>query len=314
MMINSRKVVMIGCGFVGSSSAFALMQSGLFSEMVLIDADQNRAEGEAMDISHGMSFASPMKIYAGGYDDISDAAIIVITAGANQKPDETRLDLIRKNAGIMKSIIGEIKKRDFGGILLIVSNPVDILTYIALKESDYPANRVIGSGTVLDTGRFKYELGEHLGVDSRSVHAFIIGEHGDSELAAWSNARVGGLPINDFCELRGHFNHEESMKRIFENVRNSAYEIIARKHATYYGIAMAVVRICAAIVRNEQSILPVSSLMTGQYGLDDVVLSIPAVVDANGIETVVPIELSESELRELKKSAEVLKGIIKENV
>lgn len=314
MMINSRKVVMIGCGFVGSSSAFALMQSGLFSEMVLIDADQNRAEGEAMDISHGMSFASPMKIYAGGYDDISDAAIIVITAGANQKPDETRLDLIRKNAGIMKSIIGEIKKRDFGGILLIVSNPVDILTYIALKESGYPANRVIGSGTVLDTGRFKYELGEHLGVDSRSVHAFIIGEHGDSELAAWSNARVGGLPINDFCELRGHFNHEESMKKIFESVKNSAYEIIARKHATYYGIAMAVVRICAAIVRNEQSILPVSSLMTGQYGLDDVVLSIPAVVDANGIETVVPIELSESELRELKKSAEVLKGIIKENV
>lgn len=314
MIINSRKVVMIGCGFVGSSSAFALMQSGLFSEMVLIDADQNRAEGEAMDISHGMSFASPMKIYAGGYDDISDAAIIVITAGANQKPDETRLDLIRKNAGIMKSIIGEIKKRDFGGILLIVSNPVDILTYIALKESGYPANRVIGSGTVLDTGRFKYELGEHLGVDSRSVHAFIIGEHGDSELAAWSNARVGGLPINDFCELRGHFNHEESMKKIFESVKNSAYEIIARKHATYYGIAMAVVRICAAIVRNEQSILPVSSLMTGQYGLDDVVLSIPAVVDANGIETVVPIELSESELRELKKSAEVLKGIIKENV
>ena len=314
MIINSRKVVMIGCGFVGSSSAFALMQSGLFSELVLIDADQNRAEGEAMDIRHGMSFASPMKIYAGSYDDISDAAIIVITAGANQKPDETRLDLIRKNAGIMKSIIGEIKKRDFGGILLIVSNPVDILTYIALKESGYPANRVIGSGTVLDTGRFKYELGEHLGVDSRSVHAFIIGEHGDSELAAWSNARVGGLPINDFCELRGHFNHEESMKKIFESVKNSAYEIIARKHATYYGIAMAVVRICAAIVRNEQSILPVSSLMTGQYGLDDVVLSIPAVVDANGIETVVPIELSESELRELKKSAEVLKGIIKENV
>lgn len=314
MIINSRKVVMIGCGFVGSSSAFALMQSGLFSEMVLIDADQNRAEGEAMDISHGMSFASPMKIYAGSYDDISDAAIIVITAGANQKPDETRLDLIRKNAGIMKSIIGEIKKRDFGGILLIVSNPVDILTYIALKESGYPVNRVIGSGTVLDTGRFKYELGEHLGVDSRSVHAFIIGEHGDSELAAWSNARVGGLPINDFCELRGHFNHEESMKKIFESVKNSAYEIIARKHATYYGIAMAVVRICAAIVRNEQSILPVSSLMTGQYGLDDVVLSIPAVVDANGIETVVPIELSESELCELKKSAEVLKGIIKENV
>ena len=312
MAVNSRKVVIVGCGFVGSASAFALMQSKLFSEMVLIDADQNRAEGEALDIGHGMAFASPMKIYAGSYDDISDAAIIVITAGANQKPDETRLDLIKKNAGIMKSIVGEIKKRDFKGILLIVSNPVDILTYIALKESGYPANRVIGSGTVLDTGRFKYELGEHIGVDSRSVHAFIIGEHGDSELAAWSNARVGGLPINDFCELRGHFNHEASMKKIFDNVKNSAYEIISKKHATYYGIAMAVTRICAAIVRNEQSILPVSSLMTGQYGLTDVVLSIPAVVDANGIETVVPIELSDSELQELRKSAEVLQGIIKE--
>ena len=268
------------------------MQSGLFSEMVLIDADTKRAEGEAMDISHGISFARPMQIYAGNYDDITDAAIIVITAGANQKPDETRLDLIKKNAAIMKSIVGEIKKRDFGGILLIVSNPVDILTLIALKESGYPSNRVIGSGTVLDTGRFKYLLGEHLDVDSRSVHAFIIGEHGDSELAAWSNARIGGLKVNDFCELRGHFNHEQSMKKIFENVRNSAYEIIERKHATYYGIAMAVKRICEAIVRNEKSILPVSSLMTGEYGLNDVVLSIPAVVDETGVQKVIPIELN----------------------
>lgn len=284
MKVNSRKVAVIGCGFVGSSSAFALMQSGLFSEMVLIDADTKRAEGEAMDISHGISFARPMQIYAGNYDDITDAAIIVITAGANQKPDETRLDLIKKNAAIMKSIVGEIKKRDFGGILLIVSNPVDILTLIALKESGYPSNRVIGSGTVLDTGRFKYLLGEHLDVDSRSVHAFIIGEHGDSELAAWSNARIGGLKVNDFCELRGHFNHEQSMKKIFENVRNSAYEIIERKHATYYGIAMAVKRICEAIVRNEKSILPVSSLMTGEYGLNDVVLSIPAVVGETGVQ------------------------------
>ena len=297
MKVNSRKVAVIGCGFVGSSSAFALMQSGLFSEMVLIDADTKRAEGEAMDISHGISFARPMQIYAGNYDDITDAAIIVITAGANQKPDETRLDLIKKNAAIMKSIVGEIKKRDFGGILLIVSNPVDILTLIALKESGYPSNRVIGSGTVLDTGRFKYLLGEHLDVDSRSVHAFIIGEHGDSELAAWSNARIGGLKVNDFCELRGHFNHEQSMKKIFEDVRNSAYEIIERKHATYYGIAMAVKRICEAIVRNEKSILPVSSLMTGEYGLNDVVLSIPAVVGATGVQKVIPIEVKEDELQ-----------------
>lgn len=314
MKVNSRKVAVIGCGFVGSSSAFALMQSGLFSEMVLIDADTKRAEGEAMDISHGISFARPMQIYAGNYDDITDAAIIVITAGANQKPDETRLDLIKKNAAIMKSIVGEIKKRDFGGILLIVSNPVDILTLIALKESGYPSNRVIGSGTVLDTGRFKYLLGEHLDVDSRSVHAFIIGEHGDSELAAWSNARIGGLKVNDFCELRGHFNHEQSMKKIFENVRNSAYEIIERKHATYYGIAMAVKRICEAIVRNEKSILPVSSLMTGEYGLNDVVLSIPAVVDETGVQKVIPIELNDEELAKLKDSANILKDIAKDYI
>lgn len=314
MKVNSRKVAVIGCGFVGSSSAFALMQSGLFSEMVLIDADTKRAEGEAMDISHGISFARPMQIYAGNYDDITDAAIIVITAGANQKPDETRLDLIKKNAAIMKSIVGEIKKRDFGGILLIVSNPVDILTLIALKESGYPSNRVIGSGTVLDTGRFKYLLGEHLDVDSRSVHAFIIGEHGDSELAAWSNARIGGLKVNDFCELRGHFNHEQSMKKIFENVRNSAYEIIERKYATYYGIAMAVKRICEAIVRNEESILPVSSLMTGEYGLNDVVLSIPAVVDETGVQKVIPIELNDEELTKLKDSANILKDIAKDYI
>lgn len=314
MKVNSRKVAVIGCGFVGSSSAFALMQSGLFSEMVLIDADTKRAEGEAMDISHGISFARPMQIYAGNYDDITDAAIIVITAGANQKPDETRLDLIKKNAAIMKSIVGEIKKRDFGGILLIVSNPVDILTLIALKESGYPSNRVIGSGTVLDTGRFKYLLGEHLDVDSRSVHAFIVGEHGDSELAAWSNARIGGLKVNDFCELRGHFNHEQSMKKIFENVRNSAYEIIERKHATYYGIAMAVKRICEAIVRNEKSILPVSSLMTGEYGLNDVVLSIPAVVDETGVQKVIPIELNDEELTKLKDSANILKDIAKDYI
>lgn len=314
MKVNSRKVAVIGCGFVGSSSAFALMQSGLFSEMVLIDSDTKRAEGEAMDISHGISFARPMQIYAGNYDDITDAAIIVITAGANQKPDETRLDLIKKNAAIMKSIVGEIKKRDFGGILLIVSNPVDILTLIALKESGYPSNRVIGSGTVLDTGRFKYLLGEHLDVDSRSVHAFIIGEHGDSELAAWSNARIGGLKVNDFCELRGHFNHEQSMKKIFEDVRNSAYEIIERKHATYYGIAMAVKRICEAIVRNEKSILPVSSLMTGEYGLNDVVLSIPAVVGETGVQKVIPIELNDEELAKLKDSANILKDIAKDYI
>ena len=307
--INSRKAAIVGCGFVGSSSAFALMESGLFSELVLIDVDRNRAEGEAMDIGHGISFAQQMKIYAGTYEDVKDAAIIIITAGAAQKPDETRIDLINKNATIMKSVINEIKKQDYNGVLLIVSNPVDILTYIAWKESGYPSNRVIGSGTVLDSGRFRYVLGEHLSVDTRSVHAFIVGEHGDSELAAWSNASVGGLPINDFCELRGYYNHTESMNKIFESVKNSAYEIIEKKQATYYGIAMAIKRICQTIVRDEKSILPVSSLVTGEYGINDVVLSLPAIVGKDGVEKIVPIQFNEEELNKLNESAEFLSSV-----
>ena len=308
--INLRKAVMIGCGFVGSATVFALMESGLFSEMVMIDADHERAEGEAMDISHGVPFARPMKIYAGSYDDIDDAAIIIITAGANQKPDETRLDLVHKNVRIFESIIPEIAKRDFKGILLIVSNPVDILTHVALKLSGYSENRVIGSGTVLDTARLKYMLGEHLGVDSRSVHAFIIGEHGDSELAVWSSATVSGVPLHSFCEMRGYYDHDSQTDRIYENVKNSAYEIINRKKATYFGVAMAVRRICEAILRDEKSILPVTTMLHGEYGIDDVMLSIPAIVGASGIERVVPISIDEEESVKLKESANTLKNIM----
>jgi len=310
--INQRKVGMIGCGFVGAATAFALMESGLFSEMVLIDADKDRAEGEAMDISHGLPFARPMKIYAGDYDDIADAAIIIITAGANQKTEETRLDLVQKNVAIFKSIIPEIARRNFDGIILVVSNPVDILTYVTLKLSGYTSNRVIGSGTVLDTARLKYNLGQHLEVDSRSVHAFIIGEHGDSELAVWSSATVSGVPINTFCEMRGHYNHDEAEVRIAEEVKNSAYEIIEKKKATYFGVAMAVRRICEAIIRDEESILPVSNLICGEFGITDVALSVPAIVGAKGVEEIVPISLDEDEMRKLKESAETLKGIIKE--
>lgn len=307
--VNIRKAAMVGCGFVGSSSAFALMQSGIFSEMVMIDVDKDRAEGETMDISHGLPFARPVKIYAGGYDDIVDAGVIIVTAGANQKPDETRLDLIHKNVEIFKSIIPEIAKRKCEGILLIVSNPVDILTYTAIRLSCFPERRVIGSGTVLDTARLKYLIGEHLDVDNRGVHAFIIGEHGDSELAAWSNANISGVKLSDFCEIRGHFAHEESEDRIYEEVKNSAYEIIEKKQATYYGIAMAVKRICECIIRNERSILPVSSMMHGIYGLEDVVISMPAIVGKDGVEEVIPISLDEEEQEQLKKSAEVLKKI-----
>ena len=309
--VNPRKAAVIGCGFVGSATAFTLMQSRLFSELVLLDVNMEKADGEAKDIAHGIPFAGQMKIYAGTYDDAADAAIIIITAGANQKPGETRLDLVQKNTAIYQSIIPEIVKRDFGGILLIVSNPVDILTYVALKLSGLPENRVLGSGTVLDTARLKYALGEHLGVDSRSVHSFIIGEHGDSEIAAWSSTNVSGIPLNDFCEMRGHFNHDAAMDAIAEKVKNSAYEIISKKQATYYGIAMSVKRICECIVRNERSILPVSAMMHGEYGIEDITLSMPAIVGIGGVETHVPIALSEEEAEKLVDSAKKLKEVAK---
>ena len=301
---------MIGCGFVGATSAFSLIQTGLFSEMVLIDANAKKAEGEAMDLSHGSAYLTPMNIYAGTYDDIVDAGIIVITAGANQKPNETRLDLVKKNVQIFKSIIPEIKKRNCEGILLIVSNPVDILTEVALKLSGFPSNRVIGSGTVLDTARLKYVLGKHLQVDPRDIHAYIIGEHGDSELVVWSGAQVAGIHINHFCELRGHFNHEEAMERLAQEVRDSAYEIIERKGATYYGVAVAVKRIATAIVKDEHAVLPVSSLMQGEFGLNDLCLSIPTVIGQNGVEKVVDIYLNNDENDKLQSSARALKEVL----
>ena len=310
---NVRKVVMIGCGFVGSACCFSLMQSGLFSEMVLIDADKAKAEGEALDISHGVPFSKPIKIYAGDYDDIKNASLIIISAGANQKPGETRLDLVKKNISIFKSIIPEIKKRDYKGILLIVANPVDILTTVAIKLSGLPESRVIGSGTVLDTARLKHELGNHLNVDPRSVHAFIIGEHGDSEIAAWSSVNISGIPLHNFCEMRGHFNHDEATKKIAEDVKNSAYEIISRKKATYYGIAMAVKRICEAIARDEKSILPISSMLHGEHGIEGISLSMPAIVGKDGVETLVPIQLNDEEESKLRLSAKTLQDILNQN-
>ena len=311
--VNFRKVAIIGCGFVGSASAFALMQSGLFKEIVLIDVDKKKAEGEAMDISDGIPYVRHMNVYAGDYDDIVDAYIIIITAGAGQKPGETRLDLVNKNIAIFRSIIPEISKRDCQGILLVVANPVDILTEVALKLSGFSENRVMGSGTVLDTARLKYKLGQQLEVDSRSVHAFIIGEHGDSEIAAWSSANISGIELDKFCEMRDYCEYEKATREIAEKVKNSAYEIIDRKQATYYGIAMAVKRICEVIVRDEKSILPVSSMLHGEYGINDVVLSMPTIVGKNGIEKLVPIPLNEEEQCALKKSAETLDKIMQES-
>ena len=310
--MNIRKAAIIGCGFVGAASAFSLMQSGLFSELVLIDVDRTRAEGEALDISHGLPFARPMQIYAGTYADLSDAAIVIVCAGAGQKPGETRLDLVRKNIEVFRNIIPQIAAVNQEAILLIVTNPVDVLTYAAVRFSGYPKNRVFGTGTVLDTARLKYLLGQHLQVDPRSVHAFIIGEHGDSEIAAWSGASVSGVPLRDFCEMRGHFDHESAMQDLAERVRTSAYRIIEKKQATYYGIAMSVRRICEAIVRDEKSVLPVSSVQHGMFGVEDVALSIPAVVGKDGVETTVPIELSDAETAALRRSAETLRQVIEQ--
>lgn len=309
-MMNPRKVAIVGCGFVGSSIAFSLMQKSIYSEMVLIDANHAKAEGEAMDLGHGLPYTASMDIYAGDYSDVGDCSLIIVTAGANQKPGETRLDLIEKNVGILKNILPQITATPFEGILMMVANPVDVLTYAAQRISGYPVTRVFGSGTVLDTARLKYVLGRHLDVDSRSVHAIIIGEHGDSELPVWSSANISGIDLNHFCELRGHYQHEDSMKRLYEDVRDSAYQIIERKGATYYGIAMAVARIAESLVKDEQAILPVSVELQGEYGLNGLALSIPSVIGKNGIEKVLEIPLSEDESAKLQFSAAQLKGFI----
>ena len=311
-MVNIQKAAVIGCGFVGSTIAYTLMQKGVFSEIVLLDANHPKAEGEAMDISHGLPFSHAMDIYAGTYEDISDAAVVIITAGANQKPGETRLDLVQKNAKIMRSVISDIKRVRCEGILMIVSNPVDILTYVALKESGFPKERVIGSGTVLDTARLKYLISEKLSVDSRNVHAFIAGEHGDSELAVWSCANIYGIGLEEFAKMKGYSDFDEEKEKIYSAVRDSAYEIIDRKGATYYGIGMAAAKIAEAIVRDSHTVAPVSVSLDGEYGLSGLCLSIPSVVGRGGAERVLEVSVSEEENERLRRSAAELKEVLGE--
>lgn len=309
--MNKQKCAIIGCGFVGATIAFALTQKSLFSELVLIDSNHAKAEGEAMDLSHGLPFAHPMKVYAGDYKDIADCYLIIITAGTAQRPNETRLDMVHKNVEIFKSIIPNITKYNNSALLLVVSNPVDILTYCTIKLSGFPAGRVLGSGTVLDTARLKYHLGQQLCVDSRSIHAFIIGEHGDSELAVWSSANVSGIDLEDFHGLCSSC-REVSFNQTYENVRDSAYEVIERKGATYYGIAMAVTKIVLAIIRDEHSVLPVSGYVDGHYGLSDLCIGVPSIVGSNGIEKVLDIPLNEEENERLINSVKTLKKVISE--
>lgn len=304
------KVSIIGAGFVGSTTAYTLMMSGVVSEIVLVDVNTAKAEGEVMDLNHGMPFARPVKITWGDYGDCAGSNIVIISAGANQKPGETRIDLVQKNADIFRSIIKEVVQYCEDSIILVVTNPVDILTYVTYKLSGFPKNRVIGSGTVLDSARFRYLLGEHVDIDPRNIHGYIIGEHGDTEVAAWSMTNIAGMSIETFCEKCGTCEGRHRQE-IFEKVRHAAYEIIERKGATYYAVALAVRRIVEAILRNENSILTVSSLMEGQYGLTNVCLSLPCIVNSNGIEKVLCVDLKKNEEEAFVESGQSLIEIIK---
>lgn len=305
-MSKTRKVAVIGTGFVGSSYAFSLVNQGIVNELVLIDLNQDKAEGEVRDLNHGMPFGSPMKIRTGSYQDCADADLVVITAGANQAPGETRLDLLKKNAKTFRSIVASIMESGFDGILLVATNPVDVLTQITWEVSGLPKERVVGSGTILDTARFRYLLSDYFDIDSRNVHAYIIGEHGDSELAAWSHAQIGAVKVAKFLETENPADHP-IMQKIFTEVRDAAYHIIERKGATYYGIAMGLARITKAIFDNENSILTVSTLLEGEYGQKDVFIGVPAIVNKNGVRQVVELDLDEAEQNQFAASANLLK-------
>lgn len=307
MLKRVNRVALIGTGFVGSSYAFALLNQGVTEELVLIDINKEKSEGDAMDLNHGLPFApSRTKIWFGDYSDCKDADLVVLTAGANQKPGETRLDLVEKNTAIFKGIVGSIMSSGFDGIILVATNPVDILTYAVWKFSGLPKERVIGSGTILDTARFRYLLGDYFDVDTRNVHAYIIGEHGDTELPVWSHADIAGTTISEWTKNKVDFNQSD-LNDIFLNVRDAAYHIINRKGATYYGIAMGLVRVTKAILGNENSVLTVSAYLDGHYGQKDIYIGVPSVVNRNGIREVVELDLNKEEQEKFAHSVSVLK-------
>jgi L-lactate dehydrogenase len=304
------RVVLIGTGAVGSSYAFALLNQGITEELVLLDLNKEKSEGDAMDLNHGMAFApSSTKIWFGDYSDCKHADLIVICAGAAQKPGETRLDLVEKNAKIFKGIVGQIMASGFDGIFLVATNPVDILTYAVWKYSGLPKERVIGSGTILDTARFRFLLGEYFNIDTRNVHAYIIGEHGDTELPVWSHADIATRPISEWMAHDEKYKQEE-LDKIFINVRDAAYHIIEKKGATFYGIAMGLVRLTKAILQNENSVLTVSAYLNGEYGQSDVYVGVPAVVNRNGIRGVVELDLTKDEKEKFDHSVSVLKKVV----
>jgi L-lactate dehydrogenase len=306
----TNKVALIGTGFVGSSYAFALLNQGIAHELVMIDLNKEKADGDARDLNHGLAFASPMKISAGDYSDCKDADLVVITAGANQQPGETRLDLVEKNVKIFKSIVDSVMNSGFNGIFLVATNPVDILTYATWKFSGLPKERVIGSGTILDTARLRYLVGEHFDIDTRNIHAYIMGEHGDTEFPVWSHTTVGASHLSELIDL-----HQDDVQKqlddIFVNVRDAAYHIIERKGATYYGIAMGLARITKAIFNNENSILTVSALLEGEYDQEDIYIGVPAIINGEGIRKVVELPLNDKERTQFAHSAATLKNVMK---
>jgi len=310
---SSRKVVIVGAGDVGASFAYALLISGTAESIVLIDAKQELAEGQALDLAQGLSFVPTTVVRAGTPDDYADAAVIVITAGSKQKPGESRLDLLARNSQIVGQIADQIVSRESQAVIVVTSNPVDVLTYAALKRTGFPRNRIIGSGTVLDSARLRHLLSEHCGLDVRSVHAYILGEHGDSEVPAWSMTHIAGMLMDDYCPAChkcSDWGKERS--RIVTQVRDSAYHIIDAKGSTCYAIGLALVRIVEAILRNEHGVLTVSSLLDGEYGLSDVCLSVPCIVSQSGVERIIEGKLTDEELAALRASAVVIKKNINE--
>ncbi|PWW20453.1 L-lactate dehydrogenase [Cytobacillus oceanisediminis] len=297
------KIVLVGNGAVGSSYAYALLNQGLCDELIIVDLNEEKAKGDVMDLNHGIAYApTAMSIRYGSYEDCKDAALVVICAGAAQKPGETRLDLVNKNVKIFKSIVESIMDSGFNGIFLVATNPVDILSYVTWKFSGLPKERVIGSGTILDSARFRYLLGEEFDTAAVSVHGYIIGEHGDTQFPVWSFANIAGTPVAERLT-------EERKEEIAVKVRDAAYEIIHAKGATYYGIAMGLVRITKAILRNENVVLPVGALLEGEYGHHDVFVGIPSVITRNGVKNIVELSLTEVEKKKLAKSVQTLKDI-----
>lgn len=307
--LKKGKAVIIGAGGVGSSIAYTLMLRGMYSEMVIIDINRKRAEGEALDMMHGVSFTDYCRIYAGDYSDCKGAEAIVITAGAAQEKGEGRRELLGRNAKIIKSIVSEVVKYITAKtFMIVVTNPVDVLSYYAYKISALPKNRVIGSGTVLDTSHLKYALSKHTGIDPDNIGAYILGEHGDSEMAAWSKTTIAGMEIPDFCRVFGKC-QSKRLGAILNEVKNSAYDVIEKKGSTHYAVALAVCEILSAIDRNSNSILTVSTLLEGQYGIKDIYLSLPAVVNGRGADKILQLPLSKEEEAELCQSAKAMKKL-----